>query len=78
MTADRSTRPETLPIDPIAEAIADVDGCPRPSRARRRRAEPTTKELLIIDYSGDLEKIWADADPGLDRPPRGRPDAASS
>ncbi len=48
-------------IDPLAEAIADVEGIPGayadafadPGRAAARR------DLVIICYSGDLEKTWA-------------------
>jgi peroxiredoxin family protein len=48
-------------IDPLAEAIADVEGIPGayadafadPERAAARR------DLVIICYSGDLEKTWA-------------------
>ena len=51
----------TRTIDPIAEAIADVEGVPEafteafkaPEEAKRPR------ELVIICYSGDLEKTWA-------------------
>ena len=36
---------------------------PRPRRRLRRRArddgQVATKDILIIDYSGDLEKVWA-------------------
>ena len=74
---------ETLaPFDPLAEAIAAVDGWPeaaepterRPEPRPRRRAEVKTKDLLIIDYSGDLEKVWADDDPRLDQRRDGRQD----
>ena len=58
---------ETLaPFDPLAAAIAAVDGWPEAAtRSRRRLRSPrperrgATKDLLIIDYSGDLEKVWA-------------------
>jgi peroxiredoxin family protein len=54
----------TLPsFDPLAEAIAVVDGLPEvvdaPLPAPARDSELKTKDLLIIDYSGDLEKVWA-------------------
>ena len=64
---------ETLvPFDPLAEAIAAVDGWPEapenpaaktPATATLPALDPATpaamKDLLIIHYSGDLEKVWA-------------------
>jgi peroxiredoxin family protein len=50
---------ETPPtVDPIAEAVAIADAWTEPQTAPE--AEPAAaKDLLIIDYSGDLEKVWA-------------------
>ncbi len=62
---------ETLaPFDPLAEAIAAADGWPEaagptetpatvPAAFRAAEAELKPKDFLIIDYSGDLEKVWA-------------------
>jgi peroxiredoxin family protein len=60
---------ETLtPFDPLASAIAAVDGGPEAATASEAPApvaapagdgQVATKDLLIIDYSGDLEKVWA-------------------
>jgi peroxiredoxin family protein len=60
---------ETLaPFDPLAEAVAAVDGWPEvvapsagpePVPAPSQSGQVATKDLLIIDYSGDLEKVWA-------------------
>jgi peroxiredoxin family protein len=62
---------ETLaPFDPLAEAIAAVDGWPEVAEptdvpapaaalAPEAEAEVKPKDFLIIDYSGDLEKVWA-------------------
>jgi peroxiredoxin family protein len=60
---------ETLaPFDPLADAIAAVDGWPEAADATRDPevlADPATdgqaktRDVLIIDYSGDLEKVWA-------------------
>ena len=60
---------ETLaPFDPLAAAIAAVDGVPEaaePTRSAVAEPEPAhpaevaVKDFLIIDYSGDLEKVWA-------------------
>jgi len=54
-------------LDPTANAIADVEGLPEPGaipvpfaeafRAAEASVEP--RELVIICYSGDLEKTWA-------------------
>ena len=56
---------ETGHIDPLAEAIADVegatDGIPGPftEAFRARSPEAATRDLVLICYSGDLEKTWA-------------------
>jgi len=60
---------ETLaPFDPLASAIAAVDvrpeaaaptEAPAPLAALAGDGQVATKDLLIIDYSGDLEKVWA-------------------
>jgi peroxiredoxin family protein len=52
----------TMPtFDPIAEAIAALEGVPEPAPAELPASDGVvkTKDLLIIDYSGDLEKVWA-------------------
>ena len=50
-----------IPFDPLAEAIAAADGWPETFEAPRPAAEGEvkTKDILIIAYSGELEKIWA-------------------
>jgi len=63
MTIETPTR-----FDPLADALAALEGwpeaeepvsgpveLPEPAAA----AETRTRDLLIIDYSGDLEKTWA-------------------
>ncbi len=57
---------ETLaPFDPLAEAIAAADGWPELTPSSEPDPRPGTdggvkaKDFLIIDYSGDLEKVWA-------------------
>ena len=51
------------PFDPQAEAIAAADGWPEVAEAPlpvpAGDGDVKTKELLIIAYSGELEKIWA-------------------
>jgi peroxiredoxin family protein len=55
-----------LPVDPIAQAIAmaDVESAIRlgtePQPAPAEAGQPAAaKDFLIINYSGDLEKVWA-------------------
>jgi peroxiredoxin family protein len=60
---------ETLaPFQPVASAIHAVDGgptsggmthAPTQFAATADDSLVATKDLLIIDYSGDLEKVWA-------------------
>jgi peroxiredoxin family protein len=55
---------ETLaPFDPLAEAIAAADGWSEateaPLPAPAADGEVKVRDFLIIDYSGDLEKVWA-------------------
>jgi peroxiredoxin family protein len=58
--------PDTT-FDPIAEAIANVEGVPDESGVpetfvkafQAPEAEKQPRELVIICYSGDLEKTWA-------------------
>jgi peroxiredoxin family protein len=69
-TATRTNEPTVEPtaaFDPIAEAIADVEGIGNGkdvpeafAEAFRGATDPVTpRELVIICYSGDLEKTWA-------------------
>jgi peroxiredoxin family protein len=63
------TTDPTTPFDPIAEAIADVEGIDTatvdaiPEAFAKAMAEEhdevKPRELVIICYSGDLEKTWA-------------------
>jgi peroxiredoxin family protein len=49
--------------DPLAEAIADAEGIatpdatPEPEPAGEGEVKP--RDILIINYSGELEKVWA-------------------
>jgi peroxiredoxin family protein len=58
-----TTEPTSQPVtfDPIAAAIADVEGIPEtmPEPAPATGGEVKARELVIIAYSGDLEKTWA-------------------
>ncbi|MBI3748200.1 MAG: DsrE/DsrF/DrsH-like family protein [Chloroflexi bacterium] len=42
---------------PVTTARETVEPAPQP--AFQEAAEPVAKDILIIDYSGDLEKVWA-------------------
>jgi peroxiredoxin family protein len=55
-TLERQAAPRR--IDPLAEAIADVAGLPEASPDPIADAPARTKELVIVDWSGDLDKIW--------------------
>ena len=60
---------ETLAtFDPLADALAALEGWPEAEEPVREPvelpapalpAETRTRDILIIDYSGDLEKVWA-------------------
>jgi peroxiredoxin family protein len=60
LTVERPAADRATTLDAIAEAIADVEGVsaiePQPAVG-----EPPTKAggLLLINYSGELEKTWA-------------------
>jgi peroxiredoxin family protein len=51
---DRPTQPRTTTFDPIADAIADVEGLP----ATEPEITAKTKELVIVNWSGELDRIW--------------------
>ncbi len=57
------TTETVAPFDPLAEAIAAADGWPEvaetPAPAPADEGEVKTKDFLIINYSGELEKVWA-------------------
>jgi len=44
--------------DPLAEAIADAEGWPETEPEVDAPAEAATKELVIVNWSGDLDKVW--------------------
>ena len=48
-------------FNPIAEAIADVEGVPEAfaEAFKAPEGEKKPRELVLICYSGDLEKTWA-------------------
>jgi peroxiredoxin family protein len=58
MTTATIERLTALPVDPLAIAIADVEGVPE-AHAIEAPEQPTrTKELVIVNWSGDLDKVW--------------------
>jgi peroxiredoxin family protein len=67
MTTEVLERPSPLaPTDPLALAIADVEGWPEAAADRMAAAAPSpddeaaveTKEIVIVNWSGELDKIW--------------------
>ncbi len=57
MTTPILDRPVTPTADPVASAIADVDGWPGPT-PETGEPQVKTKELVIVNWSGDLDKVW--------------------
>ena len=53
---DRPTR--ALPFDPLAEAIADVDAWPEAASEPVTHDDVATKELVIVNWSGELDRVW--------------------
>jgi peroxiredoxin family protein len=45
-------------VDPLATAIADAEGWPETSQAPDDLVPTKTKELVIVNWSGDLDKVW--------------------
>ncbi len=58
MTTTTLERPATMPVDPLAAAIADVEGVPEPAHEAAIDQVAKTKELVIVNWSGDLDKVW--------------------
>jgi peroxiredoxin family protein len=54
-TLDRVVFP---PSDPLATAIADVDGWPETNLELDEVTPAKTKELVIVNWSGELDRIW--------------------
>ena len=54
-TLDPLTTPRT---DPIARTIADVDGWPETIPEVDAALPTKTKELVIVNWSGELDKVW--------------------
>ena len=58
MTTTTLERPTTTPLDPLASAIADIEGVPEPAVDAAIDSVVKTKELVIVNWSGDLDKVW--------------------
>jgi peroxiredoxin family protein len=46
-------------VDVLAEAVAVADNWTEPKPELEEAGPAVQKDLLLIDYSGDLEKVWA-------------------
>jgi peroxiredoxin family protein len=57
MTVQLEPRPAATlpPVDPLAEAIADVEGLPEATAEPEPEVKP--KELTIVNWSGDFDKV---------------------
>lgn len=57
MTVELEPRPASTlpPVDPLAEAIADVEGLPETLAEPEPEVKP--KELTIVNWSGDFDKV---------------------
>ena len=58
MTTATVERPTTMPDDPVAQAIAGVDGLPDVAAEAAIEQVVKTKQLVIVNFSGDLDKVW--------------------
>ena len=58
MTTTNLDRPVMPAIDPLALAIADVENVPDDSVQGALGQPAKTKELVIVNWSGDLDKVW--------------------
>jgi peroxiredoxin family protein len=56
-----TTKPEPtqeLPTDPFGEAIASIDGWPEAQAAPALEGEAKTKQLVIVNWSGEFDRIF--------------------
>jgi peroxiredoxin family protein len=58
MTSTTLDRPPMHAIDPLSIAIANVEGAPDDSVRAAFDQPAKTKELVIVNWSGDLDKVW--------------------
>ena len=59
MTTELIDRPTVaIPVDPLARALADIDGWPESGASAPIEAETKTKDLVIVNWSGELDRMW--------------------
>jgi peroxiredoxin family protein len=58
MTTTTLDRPVMPAIDPLALAIAGIENVPDDSVQAALEQPAKTKELVIVNWSGDLDKVW--------------------
>jgi peroxiredoxin family protein len=58
MTTSTIERSHPAQVDPLAWAIADVEGAPEVAEEDMVSQATRTKELVIVNWSGDLDKVW--------------------
>jgi peroxiredoxin family protein len=58
MTSEILERPFIQRIDPLAQGNADAEGVPELSSDTDPEEAIRTRELVIVNWSGDLDKVW--------------------
>ncbi|HEU0235061.1 MAG TPA: DsrE/DsrF/DrsH-like family protein [Candidatus Limnocylindrales bacterium] len=58
LTAEPRAATGLPPVDPLAAAIADVDGWPETAPEPATEGAAKTKALVIVNWSGELDRIW--------------------
>jgi peroxiredoxin family protein len=58
MTTSTIERPVPAHVDPLVSAIAAVEGTPEAAEEDTVTDATRTKELVIVNWSGDLDKVW--------------------
>jgi peroxiredoxin family protein len=58
MTSATVEGPRTRPLDSLARAIADIEGLPETAPESPLDQAVRTKQLVIVNWSGDLDKVW--------------------
>ena len=58
MTTATFDAPAPVTADPLTEAIEDVAGVPEVYSEAFNEPEQKVKELVIVNWSGDLDKVW--------------------